>query len=292
MVKASDIGRFVAGLTILAAIAAVVLLRVVHAPTAPPSRPEPPGQGCAAAGWAAAVKANAGSLDTLAWSPFGRSETGWGAYAPLIAHEAGTPCGAATPGFAAAYARWQARHHLTADGVFKPEEFAEMRDAMNLRRPFVQAISRGLCAAAPPQADLAAAASDETYGGKPILLRADALAAYRRMAASARAAGVASGDVLKLISGYRSPAEEAARCAEGGCNTLTRAHCSAHRTGLAVDLFLDHLPGHDPASTEDGNRVAMARSPAYRWLVWHAAEFGFLPYPFEPWHWEWTGGPA
>ena len=22
-----------------------------------------------------------------------------------------------------------------------------------------------------------------------------------------------------------------------------------------------------------------------------AAAFGFVPYPFEPWHWEWTGEP-
>ena len=33
----------------------------------------------------------------------------------------------------------------------------------------------------------------------------------------------------------------------------------------------------------------MSRTPAYRWLVANADRFGFVPYPFEPWHWEWTG---
>jgi len=291
MVKASDIGRVIVGLAILAAIAGVILLRVVHAPKTPRPRPEPVAEGCGGPGWEAAIKANTASLDTLAWTPFGRAETGWATYAPLVAHEAGTACPPTTPGFAAALARWQARRRLPSDGVFRPEAFDAMRDAMNLRRPFVQATARGLCPAAPSESALATVPPGEAFGDKPIQLRADALAAYHRMAAAARTAGVAGGEVLKVVSGYRGPAEEAARCVDGSCNTLTRAHCSAHRTGLALDLFLDHLPGHDPTSTDDANRAAMAQSPAYRWLVRHAGDFGFLPYPYEPWHWEWTSAP-
>jgi hypothetical protein len=26
-------------------------------------------------------------------------------------------------------------------------------------------------------------------------------------------------------------------------------------------------------------------------MVANAARFGFVNYPFEPWHWEWTGAP-
>jgi LAS superfamily LD-carboxypeptidase LdcB len=33
----------------------------------------------------------------------------------------------------------------------------------------------------------------------------------------------------------------------------------------------------------------MARSLEYRWLVANADRFGFLPYAYEPWHWEWAG---
>ena len=35
----------------------------------------------------------------------------------------------------------------------------------------------------------------------------------------------------------------------------------------------------------------MVAAPAYRWLVANADRFGFVNYPFEPWHWEWTGEP-
>jgi hypothetical protein len=292
--------RFLFAVALVIGIAAIVVLRVAGHHVAPGPRPAaapglpppaPSAEACGVAGWREAAAANAASLTTLAWAPFGRSETGWETYAPLIGREAGTRCGPATPGFAAAYAGWQAAHKLTADGIVKAADFEVMRVAMMLRRPFVQQTAQGLCPAAPADTALASATPGESYHGKPVQLRETALSAYRRLVAAARAGGVAQGEVLKLVSGYRSPAEEAARCSDGGCNTLTRAHCSAHRTGLAMDLYLDHADGQDPTSTDDPNRAAMARTPAYRWLVVHAGEFGFLPYPFEPWHWEWTGEP-
>ena len=303
--KPSELLRFLIGIGLVLAIGAIVVLRVTgHGPAGPvgsttaattatvaPPPPEPRNEACSVSGWSEAAAANSASLVTLAWAPFGRPETGWETYAPLIGREAGTRCGPATTGFAAALARWQTGHRLSQDGVFKPSDFEPMRVAMMLRRPFVQQTSKGLCPAAPADTALAAAAPTETLWAKPIQLREGALSAYRRMVAAAKDAGVAHGDVLKLVSGYRGPEEEAARCGDGGCNTVTRAHCSAHRTGLALDLYLDHAAGQDPTSTDDANRAAMARTPAYRWLVEHADEFGFLPYPFEPWHWEWTGEP-
>jgi LAS superfamily LD-carboxypeptidase LdcB len=36
----------------------------------------------------------------------------------------------------------------------------------------------------------------------------------------------------------------------------------------------------------------MTRQPTYRWLVRNAGRFGFVPYVFEPWHWEWVGSPT
>jgi len=298
--KASDVLRFLLAIAGVAVFALLVLLRVTShgpspRPSTPPPRPPPAAHrsplGCEAAGWDVPTEANRGSLATLAWSPFGRPETGWETYAPLIRREIGAACGPTTANFAAAYAAWQGRHQLPADGVFKPEDFHRMLAEMELRRPFVQQTAKGLCPEAPADTALATAAPGETYGGKAVQLREAALSAYRRMVAAAKAAGVTHRDELKLVSGYRGPAEEAARCADGGCNTVTRAHCSAHRTGLAMDLYLAPAPGQDPTSTEDGNRRAMTRTPAYRWLVDNADRFGFLPYPFEPWHWEWTGEP-
>ena len=70
-----------------------------------------------------------------------------------------------------------------------------------------------------------------------------------------------------------------------------RAACSAHRTGLAMDLVLDTLPGGRVDDSSDPNRLAMERGYAYRWLLANAARFGLVNYAFEPWHWEWTGEP-
>lgn len=303
MLKPSDLRGYLLGLLIVAVTVGVVLLRVVwRAPSHPPAANTPPaatasrGGGqpgdCAARDWQAAARANRGSLSDLAWAPFGPPETGWATYAPLVAREIGTVCPPDSPGFARDYARWQAHMKLPADGVLKPAEFTPIRDALALRRPFVQATSKGLCPAAPDVAALAPARPDEAYGAKPVQLRAGALSAYRRMVDAAHRDGVAQHPpLLAIISGYRDPIEAAARCAEGGCNTLTRAHCSAHRTGLAVDLYLEPALGQNTTSTNEENRRHMAQTAEYRWLVANAATYGFLPYAYEPWHWEWTGVP-
>jgi hypothetical protein len=298
MLKPSDIGRFLLGLLAVAIIAAIVLWRVgashrpptAKAPAPPPPAAAPVAANCNPKGWQAAAAANRVTLNALQWSPFGPNETGWATYAPLIAREIGAHCPPDSPGFAERYAHWQASRKLPPDGVFKAREFDALRDALALERPFVQLTSRSICPASPPEASLAQATAAEGYGGKAVRLRPAALEAYRKMLAAARAQGVGvKPPLMKLVSGYRGPAEEAARCADGGCNTLTRAHCSAHRTGLAIDLYLDPAPGHDPISSDEANRRHMAQTPEYRWLTANARAFGFLPYAYEPWHWEYTG---
>jgi D-alanyl-D-alanine carboxypeptidase len=159
-----------------------------------------------------------------------------------------------------------------------------------LRRPFVQQTAKGLCPEAPDPATLATARAEEGYGGKLVQLQPAALAAYRAMVAAARRGGVGTRPpALFLVSGYRGPAEEAARCGDAACDKLTRARCSAHRTGLAIDLYIPPAPGQPPISTADTNRRHMAGTVEYRWLVANAKRFGFLPYAYEPWHWEWAG---
>jgi LAS superfamily LD-carboxypeptidase LdcB len=298
MLKPSDIGGFLVALLIAVAVAGVVLWRVAQrAPSRPVPAEAPPAvrveaAGCSVQGWDAAARANAASLETLAWAPFGRPESGWATYAPLVAREIGTSCPPASARFAERYAAWQSSLRKPVDGVFKPDDFVAIRNALALRRPFVQRTSKGECPAAPVESTLAAARADEVYGGKTVLLRPAALAAYRRMVAAAHADGVAKrAPRLALVSGFRGPAEEAARCMDDACDTVSRARCSAHRTGLAVDLYLEPAPGQDPISTADENRRHMAATPEYRWLVANADRFGFLPYAFEPWHWEWTGEP-
>jgi len=239
-----------------------------------------------------AAQTNASSLETLAWAPFGRSETGWATYAPLIGREIGAACAPDTPGFAAALAAWAASQGLSSSGALTPVLFAQLKSVIQMRRPFVRISAQGVCPNPPPASALAWASATEGYGGKLVQLRAGALAAYRRLAAAARQDPQIAADPrnLTLFSGFRDPAADAGRCArERNCNGVQRATCSAHRTGLAIDVYVGQAPGFGPDSSAEPNRLYMSRTATYRWLVANAGRFGFVPYPFEPWHWEWTG---
>jgi D-alanyl-D-alanine carboxypeptidase len=234
---------------------------------------------------------NAASFQTLRVAPFRRPEIGWAVYEAWIKADLGTSCSATTPRFAADLARFRAGRGLAAGGVMDARTLAAFSQIWAAHRPFVR-VSKIACPAPPAASTLATALPAESYGGKVIQLRPGALTAYRRMYAAARAAGVTAGapSLLTLFSGFRDPAADRARCAaEGNCQGVSRASCSAHLTGLAMDLTLDAAPGHTVDSADDVNRLYMSHTPAYRWLVANAGRFGFVNYVFEPWHWEWTG---
>src|SRR5258707_428721 len=62
---------------------------------------------------------------------------------------------------------------------------------------------------------------------------------------------------------------------------------SPHFTGRALDLYV----GGDPVDTGDANRAVQVNTPVYKWLVKNADKFGFYPYYYEPWHWEYKPEP-
>jgi D-alanyl-D-alanine carboxypeptidase len=260
---------------------------------APPAAASPPEPCQPSAAFDAAAARNAASLETAAWSVFGRAETGWEVYQPLTASEIGTACPAQAAGFAQALAAWQGMHGLPPDGIMDSATLMGLKLVWLRRRPFAAATAHGACPPPPAPDQLAFARPDEGYQTKPIQLRPGALDSYRAMVAAARAEQPAiTGDkqLLTIFSGYRDPVSDAANCArDGNCGTIAKANCSAHRTGTAIDMYLGSAPGYPPESSADPNRLYQSRSPAYRWLAANAARFGFVNYPFEPWHWEWTG---
>jgi zinc D-Ala-D-Ala carboxypeptidase len=259
--------------------------------TRPPAPPTPLTGDCANPRFAAAARANRETAHSLIWSPFGTEEIGWELYAPLIANEIATSCAYDQPGFAAALAAWQRRNGPVADGIMTPAVFEAMRLRWHRARPFSK-IRPEDCP--PPTTNLTFAKASEVYG-RPMQLRPGALAAYRRMIAAARAEApsvFSQPNALKIFSAFRDPEADAARClTDGNCDGVRRTLCSAHRTGLALDIHVGMAPGGDPASTAQFNRLAQSRTPAYRWLVRNAGRFGFVNYAYEPWHWEWTGEP-
>ena len=103
--------------------------------------------------------------------------------------------------------------------------------------------------------------------GKP--MRPDVAAAFDRMAAAARAAGIS----LVINSAFRSDAEQAELFAQNPDPTwVAPPGQSLHRCATELDL---------------------GPSSAYGWLASNARRFGFLKrYSWEPWHFGYVEGPA
>lgn len=250
--------------------------------------------GCETPGaYSPAARFNAAAMENLVWSPFGRPERGWAVYAPRLQQEIRTGCPPQSAGFAARMARWQRAHDLRPDGAVDADSFQVIKGAWQAERPFHALRAQGVCPDPPPRAELVALPDDEVWADKTILMRRQAAEALGRMLAAAwrEEPRTARGpDRLVAFSGFRSPEDDAERCArDHDCDGVGRAVCSAHRTGQAVDLALGAAPGYAIDSSADANRLYQSRTPAYRWLVDNAARYGFVNYPFEPWHWEWTG---
>ena len=246
-----------------------------------------------APGYEAAARRNAESLRAMRWAPFGRAEQGWEIYSAHVAREIGTDCEPDTPGFAAALARWQSTHALEGDGVSDTRSLTAMKVGWQAARPYVALRASGVCPDPPASAGLTRLDLAEGYLGKSVELRSDVASAYRRMVEAAKAELpelATDPQLMRVFSGYRSPAYDDARCArDGNCGGAARAKCSVHRTGQAVDLVVGAAPGFGVDSSADINRLHQTQGRTYRWLLANADRFGFVNYSFEPWHWEWVG---
>lgn len=251
--------------------------------------------------WGAPALANAISHYSLEWTPFGATEWGWETYLPLIQQELGTGCAPGSPAFARALAGFQAMHGLPPTGWFDSATFQVFRGVWQERRPFIMSrVREEPCPDPPPLYQLGYLVETEEHADRLTrLLRRDVLDAYRSMVAAARLEVpevAADPELLQIFSGFRDPEADAARCAaQGNCDGLRRAVCSPHRTGTAVDLYVGQMGDAGVDNTSPASRLHMTRGATYRWLVRNAGRFGFVPYVYEPWHWEWvspTGGYA
>jgi LAS superfamily LD-carboxypeptidase LdcB len=159
--------------------------------------------------------------------------------------------------------------------------------------------------ARPRPEDLLLAPTSDFYDpSRPEELRQverETYAAYKRMVAAAAADPslglrlTAAGELapgerfLKIVSSFRSPEYQARlRAQSPNSGRAGLAVNSPHFTGRALDLYV----GGEPVETKDSNRAIQVQTPAYRWLVRNAERFGFRPYYYEPWHWEYVGAAA
>jgi zinc D-Ala-D-Ala carboxypeptidase len=195
------------------------------------------------------------------------------------------------PEFARAVAVWQAKTSLKPTGVIDEETLFQMIKGWQA--------ARLNSSRTPPDERLFSAPIAEFFDPTraPDLLKVEreTFAAYKKMIAAAardlKLRTTPTGELapeekfLKIISAYRSREHQARlRAASPNSGRAGLAVNSPHFTGHALDLYV----GAEPVSTADANRAIQVQTPAYKWLVKNAARFGFRPYYYEPWHWEYV----
>ena len=228
---------------------------------------------------------NAVLQSDLSWLFGSKSQRGWYLYTPLISSMIGAEDQPASARFALKLAGWQAANGLQQSGVLDEKTWSQMVTVMQAGRlhSLVAPADDKLVTA--PISDF----YDPTRAEDLRKIERRTYQAYRRMikaAASDPSLKLSPGDkYLKVISAFRSQDyQDQLRRQSSSTGRAGLAITSHHLTGRALDLYV----GGEPVSTRDENRAIQVKTPAYRWLVKNAARFGFRPYFYEPWHWEYV----
>ncbi len=230
---------------------------------------------------------------SLDWKFGSKPQKGWYLYVPLIQQTLKTVAEPQSPEFAKEIYAWQVKNGLKADGILHQKTLFLFIGYWQSRRikPIVLAKDEQLLTA--PISNF----YDPTRNVELLKVEKETFAAYKKMIVAAIAdkslglrldeEGNLSEDekFLKLISTYRSPEYQAGlRKKEPDAGSAQIAFVSPHFTGRALDIYV----GGEPVTTKDFNRLIQIKTPAYKWLVKNAGKFGFYPYFYEPWHWEYV----
>ena len=242
----------------------------------------------------AAIAKNAILKNELSWTFGGKQQRGWYLYDLLIGKTLNTDVDTVDEDFAGAVSSWQKRRGLSASGVLDENSWMALVAHWQGNR------LKNRASATPDQLLMAPASDFYDPSRAPELrqVERETYAAYKQMVAAALAdptlnlKQTASGELaptekfFKIISAFRSreyQAELRRKSPNAGSAGLA-VNNSPHFTGRALDIYV----GGDPVDTKDANRVIQVNTPAYRWLVRNAERFGFRPYFYEPWHWEYV----
>lgn len=240
-----------------------------------------------------AATRNAQLSSELIWTFGNKAQRGWYLYTPLIKRLINTKPDAASPQFASALTRWQAKSGLKSSGVLDEETLYAMIATWQDARLKDRSVAEPDQLLTAPIPDF----YDPTRAEELRQVERRTYAAYKRMVAAAvadRSLGLArtargelaSGEkYLKIISAFRSREyQEKLRRESPDSGTAGLAVNSPHFTGRALDLYV----GGEPVDTTDSNRSVQVETRVYQWLVRNAERFGFRPYCYEPWHWEYV----
>jgi len=242
--------------------------------------------------FAEAAQRNSLLSASLIWTFGSKQQHGWYLYTPLIKQLVGTKRDSATIQFAQAVARWQAKSALKPSGIIDEETLYAMIKAWQDARLKDRTVASPDQLLTAPLSDF----YDPTRAEELRQVERRTYAAYKRMVAAAVAESslglahqrgeLASGEkYLKIISAFRSPQyQEKLRREAPNSGSAGLAVNSPHFTGRALDLYV----GGEPVDTRDSNRALQVQTRVYQWLVRNAGRFGFRPYCYEPWHWEYV----
>ena len=232
---------------------------------------------------AAAAAQNAQLRNELSWTFGGKQQRGWYLYDLLIGKTLDSEHEVVSDVFAGKLASWQKKMGLGPSGVLDENSLMRMVSQWQSNRLKNRAY-------ADPSELITAPPADFYDPGRAAELRQverNTYEAYKKMMAAAE------GDpelklgpkYLKIVSAFRSrDYQDQLRQKSPNSGSAGLAVNSPHFTGRALDIYV----GGDPVDTRDSNRAIQVNSAAYKWLVRNASRFGFRPYFYEPWHWEYV----
>lgn len=234
--------------------------------------------------YAAAATTNVTLRNDLSWTFGGKQQRGWYLYDLLIGKTLNTNHDPITADFAASVASWQKRRGIRADGILDQDALMAMVSQWQGNRLKNRAYATPDQLLTAPPADF----YDPSRADELRQVERNTYAAYKEMIAAANddLKLAPAGRYLKIISSFRSREyqENLRRKSPNAGSAGLAVNNSPHFTGRALDLYV----GGDPVDTKDANRAIQVNTPAYRWLVQNAERFGFRPYFYEPWHWEYV----
>ena len=234
----------------------------------------------------AAAAENARLRNEVSWTFGGRQQRGWYLYDLLIGKTLNTDDDSITDDFAGTLAKWQKKRGLSPSGVLDESSLMAMISQWQSSRLKNKVYAEPSQLTTAPPADF----YDPSRAAELRQVEHETYAAYKKMVAAALSDSTldlkSTGKYFKIISAFRSrDYQEQLRRQSPNSGSAGLAVNSPHFTGRALDIYV----GGSPVDTKDANRAIQVNTPAYKWLVRNAERFGFRPYFYEPWHWEYVG---
>ncbi|MFY9618721.1 MAG: D-alanyl-D-alanine carboxypeptidase family protein [Pyrinomonadaceae bacterium] len=236
---------------------------------------------------------NASLRNDLIWEFGKKGQRGWYLYDLLIGKTLNLSHDASTRDFASAIAGWQKQKGLSANGVLDEESWMALvtQWQANRLKDKTPATPDQLLTVPiadfydPSRLDELRQVERNTYAAYKAMLAAAIADPTLKLARTSPTELAPTEKFFKIISCFRSREyQEKLRRESPNAGSAGLAVNSPHFTGRALDIYV----GGDPVDTKDANRAIQVNTPAYKWLVKNAERFGFRPYFYEPWHWEYV----